>query len=48
LFLSRHRAPIVAGIWVADRVVIRRGRSIDTTPPDYRQLDDLMTPEFVR
>jgi len=26
----------------ADRVVIRRGRAIDTTLPDYRQLDDLV------
>jgi cytosine deaminase len=26
----------------ADRVVLRRGRAIDTTPPDYRILDDLM------
>jgi cytosine deaminase len=29
----------------SDRVVLRRGRAIDTTLPDYRQLDDLMTPE---
>ena len=27
----------------ADRVVLRRGRAIDTTPPDYRLLDDLMS-----
>jgi len=26
----------------ADRVVLRRGRAIDTTPPDYRVLDDLV------
>jgi cytosine deaminase len=26
----------------ADRVVIRKGRSIDTSLPDYRQLDDLV------
>jgi len=26
----------------ADRVVIRRGKGIDTTLPDYRQLDDLV------
>lgn len=26
----------------ADRTVIRRGRAIDTTLPDYRELDDLM------
>jgi cytosine deaminase len=26
----------------ADRVVIRKGRAIDTTLPDYRQLDDLV------
>jgi cytosine deaminase len=26
----------------ADRVVIRRGKAIDTTLPDYRQLDDLV------
>jgi len=26
----------------ADRVVIRNGRAIDTTLPDYRQLDDLV------
>ena len=26
----------------ADRIVLRAGRSIDTTPPDYRELDDLM------
>ncbi len=25
-----------------DRVVLRNGRAIDTTLPDYRQLDDLM------
>lgn len=24
-----------------DRIVLRRGRAIDTTPPDYRELDDL-------
>jgi cytosine deaminase len=28
--LSRHQG---------DRVVIRDGRAIDTTPPDYRELD---------
>jgi cytosine/creatinine deaminase len=28
----------------ADRVVIRNGRAIDTTLPDYRQLDDLVRP----
>ncbi len=27
-----------------DRAVLRGGRAIDTTLPDYRQLDDLMTP----
>lgn len=27
-----------------DRTVLRRGRAIDTTLPDYRLLDDLMTP----
>jgi cytosine deaminase len=32
----------------SDRVVLRRGRAIDTTPPDYRLLDDLMQPELVR
>jgi cytosine deaminase len=26
----------------ADRIVLRAGRAIDTTPPDYRELDDLM------
>ena len=26
----------------ADRVVLRAGRAIDTTLPDYRLLDDLM------
>ena len=26
----------------ADRVVIRNGRAIDTTLPDYRELDDLV------
>jgi cytosine deaminase len=26
----------------ADRIVLRSGRAIDTTPPDYRELDDLM------
>jgi cytosine deaminase len=26
----------------ADRQVIRRGAPIDTTLPDYRELDDLM------
>ena len=25
-----------------DRIVIRAGQPIDTTPPDYRELDDLM------
>jgi cytosine deaminase len=28
----------------SDRIVLRAGRAIDTTPPDYRELDDLMTP----
>jgi cytosine deaminase len=32
--LSRHQG---------DRIVLRAGRAIDTTPPDYRELDDLMT-----
>ena len=32
--LARHQA---------DRVVVRRGRAIDTTLPDYRMLDDLMS-----
>jgi cytosine deaminase len=31
--LSRHQH---------DRVVLRNGRAIDTTLPDYRELDDLM------
>jgi cytosine deaminase len=31
--LARHQG---------NRVVLRRGRAIDTTPPDYRLLDDLM------
>ena len=26
----------------ADRIVLRRGRAIDTALPDYRELDDLM------
>jgi cytosine deaminase len=26
----------------ADRIVLRRGRPVDTTPPDYRDLDSLM------
>ena len=26
----------------SDRVVLARGRAIDTTPPDYRELDDLV------
>jgi cytosine deaminase len=26
----------------ADRIVLRSGRAIDSTPPDYRELDDLM------
>jgi cytosine deaminase len=26
----------------ADRIVLRQGRPIDTTLPDYRELDDLM------
>ena len=25
-----------------DRYVLRAGRPIDTAPPDYRELDDLM------
>ena len=29
----------------ADRVVLRAGRAIDTTLPDYRLLDDLMEQE---
>jgi cytosine deaminase len=28
----------------SDRVVLRGGRAIDTTPPDYAELDDLMEP----
>ena len=27
-----------------DRAVLRAGRAIDTTLPDYRELDDLMAP----
>lgn len=34
--LARHQS---------DRVVLRSGRAIDTTLPDYRELDDLMTPD---
>ena len=30
----------------ADRVVIRRGRAIDTTLPDYRELDDIVRMEI--
>jgi cytosine deaminase len=30
----------------ADRVVIRKGRAIDTTLPDYRELDDLVRPDL--
>jgi cytosine deaminase len=26
----------------SDRIVLRAGRRIDSTPPDYRELDDLM------
>ena len=26
----------------ADRIVLRQGRAIDTSLPDYRELDDLM------
>jgi cytosine deaminase len=26
----------------ADRIVLRNGTAIDTTLPDYRELDDLM------
>jgi cytosine deaminase len=33
--LARHQS---------DRVVLRNGRAIDTTPPDYRTLDDLVHP----
>jgi cytosine deaminase len=33
--LSRHQS---------DRVVLRAGRAIDTSPPDYRQLDVLLEP----
>ncbi|MFE0753120.1 cytosine deaminase [Inquilinus sp. NPDC058860] len=29
----------------ADRIVVRAGRAIDTTPPDYRELDALLAPE---
>jgi cytosine deaminase len=29
----------------ADRVVLRNGRAIDTTLPDYRELDDLFVHE---
>jgi cytosine deaminase len=30
-----------------DRVVIRAGKAIDTTPPDYRLLDHLMVPKSI-
>lgn len=29
----------------ADRIVVRNGRAIDTTPPDYRELDALLAPQ---
>jgi cytosine deaminase len=29
----------------SDRIVIRAGRAIDTTLPDYRELDALLAPE---
>jgi cytosine deaminase len=28
----------------SDRIVLRAGRAIDTTPPDYARLDDLVGP----
>jgi cytosine deaminase len=31
-----------------DRTVLVGGRPIDTTPPDYRELDALMAPETAR
>ncbi|MBW4518200.1 MAG: cytosine deaminase [Scytolyngbya sp. HA4215-MV1] len=31
-----------------DRVVLRRGKAIDTTLPDYAELDDLLTPSSVQ
>ena len=27
----------------SDRIVLRSGKTIDTTPPDYRELDDILT-----
>ena len=32
----------------ADRIVLRDGRAIDTTPPSYRELDGLVTVERAR
>ncbi|MGF6227489.1 cytosine deaminase [Inquilinus ginsengisoli] len=29
----------------ADRIVVRAGRAVDTTPPDYRELDALLAPQ---
>jgi cytosine deaminase len=29
----------------SDRIVLRQGRAIDTTLPDYRELDGLMRPD---
>ena len=40
LFRARHYSELLSRPQ-ADRVVLRAGRAIDTTPPDYRELDDL-------
>jgi cytosine deaminase len=40
LFSARHWGELLSRPQ-ADRIVIRSGRPIDTTPPDYAELDDL-------
>jgi cytosine deaminase len=44
LFRARTMSELLARPQ-SDRVVLRAGRPIDTTPPDYRELDDLFNPQ---
>ena len=41
LFRARHYSELLSRPQ-ADRVVLRKGRAIDTTLPDYRELDDVV------
>jgi cytosine/creatinine deaminase len=41
IFKARYFSELLSRPW-SDRLVLRRGQAINTTLPDYRELDDLV------